>query len=210
MAGRLLADDPEMAYEHAMVARRKAARVAAVREAAGVAAYAAARYDEALSELRAHRRMTGDVRHLPLLADCERGLGRPERALELARSADAELLDGAGRVELRIVGAGARRDLGQTEAAIVALQGPDLRRAEAAEWGARLLYAYADALLAAGREDEARSWFVRAANADETGETDAAERLAELEGVSFLQGPDETAEPDEPDHRPGRERQPEE
>ena len=180
MAGALLDDDPEQAYAHAMAARRKASRIGVVREAAGVAAYAAGHYAEALAELRAARRMTGSAEYLPMMADCERGLGRPRRALDLAADPAVVGLDEAGRVEMLIVAAGARRDLGEDEAAAVSLQVPELRSRSRAPWVARLRYAYADALLAAGRTDEARRWFVRAAQADVDGETDAEERASEL------------------------------
>src|SRR6202008_2477664 len=86
-AGRLIDDDPELALEHARFARSRAARVALVREAAGVAAYHAGHGAEALGELRAARGMSGGQGHLPVMADCERALGRPERALELAAEA---------------------------------------------------------------------------------------------------------------------------
>lgn len=180
MAGALLDEDPEQAYAHAMAARRKASRIGVVREAAGVAAYAAGHYAEALAELRAARRMTGSADYLPMMADCERGLGRPRRALDLAADPAVVALDEAGRVEMLIVAAGARRDLGEHEAAAVSLQVPELRSRSRELWVARLRYAYADALLAAGRTDEARRWFVRAAQADVDGETDAAERASEL------------------------------
>jgi tetratricopeptide (TPR) repeat protein len=180
MAGRLLDEDPEAAYAHAVAARNRAGRVAAVREAAGLAAYAIERYAEALAELRAARRMSGDQSLLPLMADCERGLGRPERALALAGSPDAAKLDAAGRIELLIVASGARRDLGQPEAALLLLQGAELRPGRRRPWSARLFYAYAEALLAAGRRDEALTWFGHAADADDEDETDADERLVEL------------------------------
>jgi tetratricopeptide (TPR) repeat protein len=180
MAGRLLDEDPEAAYAHAVAARNRAGRVAAVREAAGLAAYATERYAEALAELRAARRMSGDQSLLPLMADCERGLGRPERALALAGSPDAAKLDAAGRIELLIVASGARRDLGQPEAALLLLQGPELRPGRRRPWSARLFYAYAEALLAAGRRSEAVNWFGHAAAADDEDETDAEERLVEL------------------------------
>ena len=194
MTGRLLDEDPDRAYEHAMAAQRRAGRVGAVREAAGLAAYATGRYAEALAELRAARRISGDESVLPVLADCERGLGRPEKALALAASPEARSLDTAGQVEMTIVASGARRDLGQPEAAALLLRGPELRPDLRRPWSARLFYAYADAVLDAGREDEARAWFAHAVEADTAGETDAAERLAALQGVSF---PD-----DEPDHVP--------
>ncbi|WP_053208152.1 hypothetical protein [Jiangella muralis] len=180
MAQRLLEDDPEQAYEHAMAARRKAGRIGVVREAAGVAAYLAGKYADALAELRAARRMTGSAEYLPMMADAERGLGRPQRALDLAHDPAVTGLNTAGRVEMLIVAAGARRDLGDHEAAAVSLQVPELRSNARAEWVARLRYAYADALLAAGRDKEARRWFVRAAEADVDEETDAAERAADL------------------------------
>jgi len=203
MAARLLDEDPDDAYRHTQVARRLASRVAAVREAAGLAAYATGRFAEALTELRAARRMSGSDIHLPVLADCERGLGRPERALALAASPAARALDTAGRVELRIVAAGARRDLGQLDAAVLTMQGPELNAAAGGTWVARLRYAYADALLAAGRAAEAQTWFARAVAADATGETDAADRLAELEGTVFVDAEEpleEVAEfPESPD-----------
>ena len=150
MAGRLLDEDPELAYRHAIAARDRAGRVAAVREAAGIAAYVTGRYAEALAELRAARRMSGDQATLPMMADCERGLGRPEKALELAGSPDVAKLDAAGRAEMLIVASGARRDMGQPEAAVLLLQGPELKPGRRRAWSARLFYAYAEALLAAG------------------------------------------------------------
>jgi tetratricopeptide (TPR) repeat protein len=184
LAGRLVDDDPEGAYTHALAARRRAARVPAVREAVGVTAYLVGRYAEALAELRAVRRMSGSAAYLPMMADCERGLGRPERALELA--ADPTGLDTAGRVELRIVAAGARRDLGQPDAAVLLLQGPDLRANSPEPWLGRLRYAYADALAAAGRDEESRTWFTLAMEADPDGATDAAERAGMPPPVRFL------------------------
>jgi hypothetical protein len=181
MAGRLLDDDPELAYQHALAARRRAARIGVVREAAGIAAYAAGRYAEALAELRAARRMSGSAEYLPMMADSERGLGRPQRALDLAADPAVTGLDAAGRVEMLIVAAGARRDLGQLESAVVSLQVPELRSRSREPWVARLRYAYADALLALGRHAEAREWFVRAADADYDGQTDALERIDQLD-----------------------------
>lgn len=180
MAARVLDDDPRLALAHTRFARSKAGRVAAVREAAGFAAYFAAEWSEALAELRAARRLSGGPGQLAVLADCERALGRPERALEIARSREASQLETAESVELRIVAAAARRDLGQLDAAVVALQGAELHAAGEEPWRARLRYAYADNLLAAGREQDAIRWFLAAAEADVDGSTDAAERAVEL------------------------------
>jgi len=191
MTARLLPEDPQAAYAHAMAAQRRAGRVAVVREAVGVAAYHAGLWAEALSELRAARRMSGSSHQLPLMADAERGLGRPERTLELAASPEAESLSAAERVELAIVVSGARRDLGQPEAAVLALQIPELAAAATHAFTPRLRYAYADALLDAGRRDEALQWFARAADTDQDGETDAEERLADLQGIVLTDLDDE-------------------
>ncbi len=197
MTARLLDDDPQAALTHARAARALAGRVGAVREACGLAAYAAGEWTDALAELRTARRITGQPSHLAVMADCERALDRPERALSYGDDADVARLDPADRVELVIVLAGARRDLGQADAAVLLLQDPARRTSAARPWAARLWYAYADALLGAGREDGARDWFSRASEIDEAGETDAAERLLELDGVTF-EDLDESEEDDLP------------
>lgn len=186
--------DPERSYAYAQAARGLAARVGVVREVIGVAAYRAGRWAEALSELRAARRMTGHEELIPLMADSERGLGRPDRALALIREADTARLDRGAQIELRIVESGIRRDQGLADAAVLALQVPELTSDRLRPWSARLFYAYADALLAAGRENEARDAFAMAADADTDDETDAAERLDELDGIDF----EDLAEPEDP------------
>ena len=167
--------DPEVAYEHAQAAVRHAGRVAVVRETAGYAAYRIGKFEIAIKELKAAYRINGDSSIWPVLADCERGLGRPRKALELAGAKEARKLQKEQAIELRIVAAGARRDLGENEAAIVTLQTNDLN-VENDSWAIRLRYAYADALYAAGRMDEARKWFKKCADIDIDGATDAAER----------------------------------
>ncbi|MFJ8691084.1 tetratricopeptide repeat protein [Micromonospora wenchangensis] len=194
--GQLIDEDPAEALAHAMAARRLAARISAVREAVGLAAYHAGEWQTAIAELRTYHRMTGLQSHLAVLADCERALGRPERAIDLFRGADNDKLDQAVAVELLIVAAGARGDLGQKDAAVAMLQVPELTTDVAEPWTARLRYAYADALLAVDRREEAREWFSRAADVDTDGETDAPERLLELDGV-VIEGDDEDDEPDE-------------
>ncbi|MFQ6143519.1 hypothetical protein ACLMNJ_10635 [Streptomyces seoulensis] len=202
MVARLIDEDPEGAYGYSRVALRLASRVAAVREAAGFAAYASQKYSEALAEFRAARRMTGNVDLWPVMADCERGLGRPEKALDMAGAPEVHKLDKAGQVEMRLVAAGARRDMDQLDAAIVTLQSPELASHSIQPWTARLRYAYADALLAVGREAEAREWFAKAVEADRDGSTDASDRLAEMDGVEFTDALDES-EHDETDKETG-------
>ncbi|MEV4123374.1 hypothetical protein [Nocardia sp. NPDC049707] len=186
MAARLIDDDPRLALAHARAARQRAGRIAVVRETAGVTAYHAGEWAEALSELRTARRMSGGSGLLAVMADCERGLGRPERAIELGRSDEARALRGDEATELRIVVAGARMDLGQYDQAVVTLQTSELDRSRTGSAAARLFYAYADALVAAGRTAEGLTWFLNAAAADLDGETDAEERAEELTGDTDL------------------------
>ena len=167
--------DPEIAHEHAQAAVRHAGRVAVVRETAGYAAYRVGKFDIAIKDLKAAFRINGDASIWPVLADCERGLGRPRKALELAGAPEAKKLAKEQAVELRIVAAGARRDLGEIDAAVVTLQTNDLNT-ENDSWAIRLRYAYADALAAAGRNDEAKKWFKKCADLDVDESTDARER----------------------------------
>ena len=169
--------DPEIAHQHAQAAVRHAGRVAVVRETAGYAAYRVGKFDIAIKDLKAAFRINGDVSIWPVLADCERGLGRPRKALELAGAPEAKKLAKEQAVELRIVAAGARRDLGEIDAAVVTLQTNDLNT-ENDSWAIRLRYAYADALTAAGRHDEAKKWFKKCADLDLDESTDARERCA--------------------------------
>lgn len=188
VARRLEEEDYPAALAHAETVVRRAGRVPAAREALGFVAYRMGDYARALSEFRTVRRLSGSSHLLPLMIDCERGLGRPERALELLRSPEARALGPEDQIEMLIVGSGIRRDMGQPQAAVLALQssveGPTR------PWSARLYYAYADALLEAGRESDAREWFARAAVADEEGLTDAGERVDELDGVAVVEESD--------------------
>jgi hypothetical protein len=184
MAGQLLDEEPEAAYQHAVAARARGARLGVAREANAIAAYRTGRYDEALAEFRTLRRITGSNEYWPAMADCERGLGRPQRAIEMGGAPEAATLDAAGRAELRLVVAGARRDLGQYEAALVTLRVPELT-GHPKPWSARLRYAYADTLLDSGDVEGAKEWFLRTADIDPEDETGAAERLVELGGAEI-------------------------
>lgn len=155
MAGSLLDTDPDTAYTHAQAALRRAGRVDVVREAVALTAYALGRYAETLRELRTVRRLSGLETHRAVEADCERGLGRPERALAVISEAPAGLND-VDRVELAIVASGARLDLDEPEAALLALEsaehlgGPDQQQ--------RLLQQRITVLQALGRHDEAEKF----------------------------------------------------
>jgi tetratricopeptide (TPR) repeat protein len=180
-----LAEDAERGYEYAVAARELAARVGVVRETCGIAAYRAGKWTDALAELRAARRLTGQGSYLPLMADCERALGRLDRALDLVTGPQTHELDRDTQIELRIVESGIRRDQGFPEAGVVALQIPELTDGRKRAGSARLFYAYADALAEAGRQEEARYWFGKTAAADRDGETDAADRVENLDLLDF-------------------------
>ena len=158
MAGRYLDIDPEFALEHAVAASRSAGRIAAVREAVGVAAYVAEDFELALRELRTHRRISGAVDHLALLVDCERALGRLPKAQEMIAEFKKEELPANVRVELAIVESGILSDQGKKSEAVVALQIPQLNPKRAFEYSPRLFSAYSDALANAGRNQEAERW----------------------------------------------------
>ena len=186
MVAALLDDDIAGAEAHAETAVRRAGRVPAAREALGLVAYRKGEWARALTEFRTVRRLSGSSHLLALMVDCERGLGRLDRALDLASSPEARTLARDERVELAIVVSGIRRDLGQREAAAAGLEIPELKAAGRKAWSARLFYAYAEALLALGDRAGARDWFAHAVDADEDLDTDATERLDELDGVAQL------------------------
>lgn len=180
-AGQLLDTDPKTAYEHTLAARSRAGRLAVVREAVGEAAYAAGDFEEALAELRAAKRMNGSLHYIPMMADCHRALGRPDKALALARETDRAKLAPELAAELVIVEAGARRDRGELDAALRTLEHAPLMSKARASWVVRLRYMYADTLVEAGREADAIVWFHRADAIDSEQTSDAAERAADLE-----------------------------
>lgn len=180
-AGVLIDEDPETAYQHTMAARARAPRLAVVREATGEAAYAAGHYAEALAELRAAKRMNGATAYLPIMADCHRALGQPDQALKLAKSPSVVNFAPEAKAEMTIVEAGARRDMGQLDAALRTLELAPLTSKSRASWVVRLRYAYADTLEAAGRDTDALAWFHRTHAIDGEEITDAAERAEQLE-----------------------------
>ncbi len=196
MAGQLVDTDPQLAFAHAEAARRRASRLPIVREASAETAYAAGEYQHALSEYRALRRMTGGDDYLPVMADCERALGRLQEALALTREAAAADLDADGRAEALMVEAGVREDMGQPLEGLRLLKTAVRQpvRGTSRDTRARLAYAYADLLLRTGDESEATRWFATAAEMDTDQVTDAGDRLAQLQGL-VLELDDEGVEP---------------
>ncbi len=160
MVARLIDDDPELAYQHAQAAVRRAGRVDVAHEALGLTAYRSGRYAEALRELRTVRRLNGSPEHLPVIADSERGLGRPERALVVAGDPDVALLTADSKVELAMVISGARLDLGEPEAAVAVLETPVVKAAKGL-LAARVAQALSTALTAVGRAQDAERELAR-------------------------------------------------
>ena len=162
MAAALIDDDPQLAHKHAQAAARRAGRIAVTRESLAITAYAVGDFALALRELRTYRRISGSNEQLPLMVDCERGLGRPEKALELGRSVDRRTLSVPTRVELAIAMSGARLDLGQPQQALEELEISQLDPTTAFSYSPALFDAYAIVLEELGRTDEAELWGRRA------------------------------------------------
>ncbi|MGO4594648.1 hypothetical protein AB4Z18_12595 [Leifsonia sp. 2TAF2] len=185
MAGRLIDTDPESAHQHAVSASRRAGRVAVVRETLAITAYATGDFALALRELRTYRRISGSNDQLPLMVDSERGVGRPDRALELGRSVERSTLPVDVQVSLAIAMSGARLDLGQPEAALAELEIPQLDPDRAFAYSADLFHAYAEVLEELGRDDDAVRWRDRAQRAEIA--LDQAHAADELETVDIVE-----------------------
>ncbi|MCS4484567.1 HAD hydrolase-like protein [Gleimia sp. 6138-11-ORH1] len=157
MAGQLIDIDPELGYKYAQAAVKRAGRVDAVREAAALTAYATERYQEALREVRAVRRMRGDFSLRAVEADCERALGKPEKALELIEDTPMDQVSLEEQIELVIVAAGARADLEEHETALVLVENALDKIGSKADESviARLLHAKVEHLRSLGRNLEA-------------------------------------------------------
>ena len=181
MASQLIDEDPELAHQHALSASRRAGRIAIVRETLAITAYATGDYALALRELRTYRRISGKDDQIALMVDSERGVGRPDRALELGRSVDRSTLPTDVRVELAIAMSGARLDLGEPDRALLELDIPELDPDRAFEWSPGLFSARATVLEELGRSEEAARWQQRAVVAADA--IDAATGAGDLETV---------------------------
>jgi hypothetical protein len=185
---RILIDqDPALALEHAKSAASRAGRIAFIRETLGVTAYTAGDYSLALRELLAHRRATGSQDQLPLIVDSERGLERPQKALDEGRSVDRNTLEPSVRVNLAIALSGARLDLGQNDLALAELEIRELDPARVYEYSVPLFWAYSDTLEILGREAESKRWAdlavraEKALNPEITGDQEAISVIEEIE-----------------------------
>jgi len=158
MVSLLHEQDPELAHQHALAAARRAGRIAIVRETLGITAYQVGDYGLAIRELTTYRRLSGSNDQLPVMVDCERGLGRPQKALELGRSVDRNALQPSVRVNLAIAMSGARLDLDETDLALAELEIPELDPTKVFEFSSNLFRAYANTLIIGNRESEAKRW----------------------------------------------------
>lgn len=162
MASRVVDVDPALAHQHALAALVKGPRVAVVRETLGITSYLTGDYALCLRELRTHRRLSGHNTQLPMMIDAERGLGRPERGIELSRGVSREGMPDQWVVELAIALSGCRLDLGQLEQALDELHIAQLDPTTAYSYSPDLFDAYAVVLEDLGRTDEAALWSKRA------------------------------------------------
>ncbi|MFM6980463.1 MAG: hypothetical protein ACKOWE_03555 [Micrococcales bacterium] len=166
MVNLLIDADPELAHKHAIAAADRAGRIAVVRETLGVTAYTVGDFALALRELQAFRRMSGSNDQLPLMVDSERGLGRPDKALELGRSVPSDKLSAGVRANLAIAMSGARLDKGQNDLALAELEIAELNPAKVFDYSPQLFRAYANTLEILGRDADAKKWFDLADRAD--------------------------------------------
>jgi len=203
MVALLIDDDVELAHQHALSASRRAGRIPVTRETLAITAYRMADFALALRELRTYRRLSGLDGHVALMVDCERGLGRPEKAIETGLEIDKKQLDTEQRVHLAIAMSGARLDLGQTQQALFELEIPELNPKKAFSWSPDLFAAYAAVLEDLGRDSEARTWQqhtnrAAAALQDHLGALDELEVLEIHESREELEEDREADAPEEP------------
>lgn len=158
MAARLIDLDPELAHKHATSASRRGGRIGIIRETLAITAYASGDFALALRELRTYRRISGSNEQIALMVDSERGIGRPDRALELSRSVDRSSLSEPTQVALAIAMSGARLDLDQVDLALAELEIPQLDPKMAFSYSPALFRAYAEVLEELGRHHEAADW----------------------------------------------------
>lgn len=183
------ADRVEVALEYLPWARSRAPRASAIREALGVARYLSEEFGEALSELRAYRRLSGRADQNHVIADCLRALEHPahEVADEIERMLADEDTPAERRMEGVIVWGSTLADAGDLDGGRSVLRRADdlvhdLPRSgdEVPEGLVRLWYVEGDLADRAGEADTARRYFQRVVDVDADG-YDAEERLRALD-----------------------------
>ena len=177
MVSLLIDDDPELAHKHALAASRRASRLAIVHETLGLTAYAIGDFALALRELLTHRRLSGSNEQLPIIVDSERGMGRPERALEALVGVDRSKLPVGVRINLAVSLSGARLDLGQAKLAKQELEIAELSPKKVFEQSPLLFRSYAEVLRELGEDGD--EWDKLAQRAEQAF-VDAGEELFEV------------------------------
>ena len=147
--------NPELALEHAKWVARQASRIDFARETLAFVAYRQGDYKLASREFRTAFRMNGFLDYLPFIADCERGMGEPKKAIEVAVSDDAKYLRGEAKAEMFLVYAGALGDLKMWDKAIEIVHTLGRSKGLAGEYRMRAVQAEQYFLEEAGRTDEA-------------------------------------------------------
>lgn len=178
-AAAFMAEDFDEAIRLGEQAKHIALRSTAAREFLGLAYYKAGKWSEAARELAAFRRLSGSKEQNPVLADCYRALGKPDKALDLTDEVGYREVAPPVYFETAIVAAGALADQGQIDAAIARLEALDLDPGTAEDHHLRAWYVLADLLERKGRFTQARERFeaIAAANPELT---DAPERASRL------------------------------
>jgi len=173
-------DDPKGAAAEAEKAKALAPRSGAVREVLGLAMYGLGRWQEALTELKAYKRISGRTDQNHLIADSLRGLGRPKEAVPLAEEVlRVKGVPNEAKAEAVIVAASALADQGRFAEALAFLARAKTRDDRSEDYTLRLWYVKGDILARAGRRQEAAEEFRRIMQHDPSA-YDAAERLAEV------------------------------
>lgn len=164
MVSLLIDSDAELAHKHALAASRRAGRLAIVHETLGITAYKTSDFALALRELLTHRRLTASNDQLPLIVDSERGMGRPQRALEAVVGVDRSKLAVGIRINLAIALSGARLDLGQVKEAKQELEIAELTPKTVYPQSPLLFRSYAEVLRELGQDGS--EWEALADRAD--------------------------------------------
>lgn len=172
--------DAKGAAAEAHKAKDLAPRSPAVREVLGMADYQLERFQEALTEMQAYRRMSGRADQNHIIADSLRAVGRPERAISLAEETlAARGVPLAAKAESVIVAASALADQGKFDQALGLLRRVRTRDDVAGPEVLRVWYVTGDILERAGRPQDAVREFRKIVRHD-AGAFDAAERAAAL------------------------------
>jgi tetratricopeptide (TPR) repeat protein len=164
-------------------AKHMALRSPNAREFLGLVFYAAERYQEAVKELGAFRRLSGLRIQNHVLADSYRAIGKPDKALEYCDEVRYDDVGDEVYYEVQIVSAGALTDLGRISEAITVMQKLNLEPENAQDHHVRAWYVLGDLLERAGKFTQARKWFEAVVGADPE-MTDAPDRVARLTASS--------------------------